>query len=197
MKSEQINEIAKALSVAQAKITGAIKDTQNPHYKSFFADLASVMDAIRTPFAESGLSYTQTTRITENGGVVLVTTVMHHSGQWLAGEYPVIPIKNDPQGLGSAMTYARRYTLSAVAGVAQVDDDGEAAMGRNKDLEKGKENLANKLNQSKPAMIPPNEKTQERQGTPQQNRPAPVQNMQPQAQRPSTHNSFQRDRPGP
>jgi hypothetical protein len=128
-KSEQINELAGALAKAQAEIKGALKDAQNPFFKSSYADLASVWDAIRAPLAKHGLSVIQTTDSTEKG-MVLVTTLAHASGQWIEGRYPIQPMKNDPQAMGSATTYARRYALAAIVGVAQIDDDGEAAMAR-------------------------------------------------------------------
>ena len=131
MQSENINELASALSRAQSEIEGAVKDAQNPFFKSKYADLGSVMDAIRAPFSKNGLSYSQTTKITDNGNIVLVTALMHSSGQWISGEYPVKPMDEKPQSVGSAITYARRYALSAIAGVAQIDDDGNAASAGN------------------------------------------------------------------
>lgn len=130
MKSESIKELAAALSKAQASITGAVKDSKNPFFKSSYADLQSVWDAIREPLTKNGLSIAQTTQI-DNGGTALVTILMHSSGEWLQSTYPINPIKADPQGLGSAITYARRYSLQALCGVCPVDDDGEAAQGRN------------------------------------------------------------------
>lgn len=127
-KSEQINELSKALCAAQSEIDGAIKDSTNPFFKSKYADLASVMEALKKPFQKNGLSFVQSSRVTETGNLVLVTMLLHSSGQWISGEYPVKGIKDDPQALGSATTYARRYALSAMCGVAQVDDDANAAM---------------------------------------------------------------------
>lgn len=129
-KSENINELATALAKAQSEMDGAVKDSQNSFFKSKYADLASVMDNLKKPFAKYGLSYVQSSKVTENGNLVLVTVLMHVSGQWISGEYPVKGIKDDPQGLGSATSYARRYALSAMCGVAQVDDDGEKSMQR-------------------------------------------------------------------
>ncbi len=128
--SPQINELAAALSKAQGEMKGAQKDAANPFFKSKYADLSSVVDAIREPFLNHGLSFTQTTRITEGGHMVLQTYLLHSSGQWMAADYPVKPVKDDPQGLGSALTYARRYSLQAISGVPSIDDDGEAAMNR-------------------------------------------------------------------
>lgn len=129
MRSEQINELAAALAKAQGEITGALKDSANPFYKSKYADLASVWDACKEPLSKNGLCVIQTPRITERGRV-LVTTLAHSSGQWISSELPINPVKDDPQGLGSAISYMRRYALTAIVGVAQIDDDGEKAMGR-------------------------------------------------------------------
>lgn len=130
LKSDNIGKLAAALSKAQAKITGALTDSSNPFFKSKYADLASVMDAIRIPFSENELSVTQLVDEKE-GKHFLITMLMHSSGEYVTSTYPLI-IKdlNNPQSIGSVVTYARRYTLAAIAGVAQVDDDGEAAMGR-------------------------------------------------------------------
>jgi hypothetical protein len=129
-QSSTINELAAALHLAQGKIKHAIKDSANPFYKSKFADLTSVWDAIRDAFQAHGLSVSQLPDQDDDGKPVLVTILMHKSGQWISGSYPITPIKNDPQGVGSAITYARRYALQAVAGVCADDDDGEAAHGR-------------------------------------------------------------------
>lgn len=128
-QSEQINELATALAKAQARIANASKDGENPHFRSSYATLASVWDACRAPLGENGLSVIQAMSESERG-FVLVTTLAHSSGQWMVSRYPVLPTKNDPQGLGSALTYARRYSLAAMVGVSPSDDDGEAATGR-------------------------------------------------------------------
>lgn len=130
MQSEQTNELSGALSKAQSAMKAAAFNRINPHFKNKYADLASVIDAIRDPLASNGLSFTQTTEIRE-GGFVLVTTLRHSSGQWVASEYP-LPIAAKPQELGSALTYARRYSLSAIACIAaDEDDDAEGARATN------------------------------------------------------------------
>lgn len=129
-KSEQINEVAGALAKAQGQIRGAVKDDVNPQYKMKYASLASVWDACRKPLTDNGLAVVQTTDINPQGEVVLMTTLLHSSGQFLGGAYPLRPIKDDPQGMGSALTYARRYTLASLVGVAPEDDDGEGSSGR-------------------------------------------------------------------
>jgi hypothetical protein len=126
-QSDQINELATALSKAQAVMTGATKDSLNPHFKSKYADLASVWDACRKPLTDHGLSVTQTAGTTENGLVRVTTLLMHASGQWVADDLILKPTKDDPQGFGSCITYGRRFSLSAITGVAQEDDDGNAA----------------------------------------------------------------------
>lgn len=130
MKSEQINELATALAKAQGQIEGAKKDTQNPFFKSKYADLASVWEAIRKPLSENGLSVVQTTRPPtkeEDNYMVLDTMLLHVSGQWISGSIPVIAKDQTPQAMGSAMTYARRYALAAIVGVYQEDDDANMA----------------------------------------------------------------------
>lgn len=125
--SESIKEIATALSKAQGAMTGAKKDTANPFFKSNYADLSAVMEAISKPFADNGLSFVQSPGFDE--GLVAVTTrIMHSSGEWIEGSTVLPPTKNDAQGYGSAITYAKRYGLQAMAGVPSVDDDGNAAV---------------------------------------------------------------------
>jgi hypothetical protein len=126
MQTEDTNELAAALAKAQGAMEAAKFDKVNPHFKNKYASLAAVVDAIRRPLADNALSYTQTTAI-RDGGFVLVTTLRHASGQWVASEYP-LPVDVKPQELGSALTYARRYSLSAIACIAaDEDDDAEGA----------------------------------------------------------------------
>jgi hypothetical protein len=129
MQSESIAALAAALSKAQADITGALKDSSNPFFKSKYADLASCWDACRKQLAANNLAVIQTTEVTE-GGTVLVTTIAHSSGEWMRGTLPVVTKDNGPQAQGSGITYARRYALAAIVGLAQIDDDAEAAQAR-------------------------------------------------------------------
>lgn len=133
MKSEKIGELAKALASLQSEVQGAIKDAKNPFFNSKYADLESCWAALREPLSKNGLAITQTMGFIPECGPTLVTTLIHSSGEWISGEQPISPSKQDPQGLGSAITYARRYGLSAITGLIQVDDDGEAAHGRGDD----------------------------------------------------------------
>ncbi len=125
--STSVAQIATALAKAQGDLSHALKDSENPHFKSKFADLAAVVDVIREPFAKNGLSYLQRTTMRENA-VVVTTILMHESGEWIMDDGLVVPVsKIDAQGVGSAITYGRRYTLMAMAGIAPDDDDGNAA----------------------------------------------------------------------
>jgi hypothetical protein len=130
-QSESIAALAAALSKAQASITGALKDSANPFFKSKYADLASCWDACRKPLTDNGLAVIQTIEAGE-GRAVLVTTLCHASGEWIKSYCPILTKDDSPQGQGSGITYARRYALAAIVGLAQIDDDAEAAQGRHK-----------------------------------------------------------------
>lgn len=135
--SEQINELASALHKAQSEMGGAVKDSANPFFKSSYADLTSVIKAIKQPFADNGLSYTQFP-VSDEIGVGVSTKLMHISGQWLEMSYILPIVKRDPQAAGSAITYARRYALQSIAGIPTADDDAEAAMLRGEKSEQEK-----------------------------------------------------------
>ena len=127
-KSESIAGLAAALAAAQGVMKGALKDSANPFFKSRYADLASVVEAIRAAFSANGLSYIQTVEPSDKDEVRVETTLMHSSGEWISCGILSLPVsKVDAQGYGSALTYARRYSLSAAVGVAPEDDDGNAA----------------------------------------------------------------------
>jgi hypothetical protein len=129
LKSESIAQLADALSKAQAEMEAAKKDSANPFFKSKYADLASVWDACRGPLGKYGLSVCQMPE-TGEGVIAVHTMLMHSSGEWISSELRMRPIKDDPQGLGSAITYARRYALAAAVGIAPEDDDGNQASGK-------------------------------------------------------------------
>jgi hypothetical protein len=127
-KSESIKELATSLAKAQGSIKGAIKDSSNPFFKSKYADLASVVEAIRSAYASNGLSYIQTVEPSQADEVRVETMILHSSGEWISCGVLALPVsKVDAQGYGSALTYARRYSLSAAVGIAPEDDDGNAA----------------------------------------------------------------------
>lgn len=115
-----------ALASAQAEIENAAKNAANPHFRSKYADLAEVLNTVRPTFAKHGLSIVQSTGF--DGQMVSVTTLVgHKDGGYLTSVASCVPAKTDAQGIGSATTYLRRYSLAAMAGVAQEDDDGNAA----------------------------------------------------------------------
>mgnify|MGYP003653041611 CR=1 FL=1 len=124
--SEQLNELYTALALAQGEIESAAKDGKNPHFKSTYATLESVIEAIRGPLSKHGLSMMQLPDFTEQGGVILINRLAHKSGQWLESSYPVTPLQNTPQAMGSALTYAKRYCLMSFL-LVPADDDGNEA----------------------------------------------------------------------
>ena len=121
--SPELKDLASALCKAQAQMEAAKKDSTNPHFNSKYADLASVVDAIKVPFSENGLSYVQLPMLTENEEVAVETVLLHSSGQWIASDFAIPVSKADAQTYMSALTYCRRGALSAIAGIAPDDDD--------------------------------------------------------------------------
>jgi len=127
-QSEKIDQLAIALAKAQPSLSAARKDAVNPHFKSQYATLQSVWDSAREVLAPNGLSVVQTFEKTDGRLMDIRTTLMHTSGQWIAGVLSLAPQQANPQGIGSAITYGRRYALAAILGiVADEDDDGNNA----------------------------------------------------------------------
>ena len=125
--SENLADLAAALCAVQGELKPAIKQADNPFFKSKYVDLPGVWEAIRPLLSKNGLSVVQTFTASADGPTI-VTTLMHKSGQWVSSELFLKPAKSDPQGVGSAITYGRRYALAAMVGVvADEDDDGNAA----------------------------------------------------------------------
>lgn len=121
-----MNELYAALAKAQSKIETAKKDNFNPHFKSKYADLSNVWDACREALTENGLAVVQIP--SAKGPEVTVKTILGHvSGSEISGELTMIAQKNTPQGIGSAITYCRRYALMSFVGIAPDDDDGNDA----------------------------------------------------------------------
>jgi hypothetical protein len=128
--SESIGKLAEALSKAQGQMDFASKDANNPFFKSKYADLASVWGVAKGPLTSNGLAVIQTADNDNPSVVTVTTTLVHSSGEWARGRITMKPVKDDPQGIGSCITYARRYGLSAIIGiVADEDDDGNKASG--------------------------------------------------------------------
>jgi hypothetical protein len=123
--SENIDQLATALAAAQAEMPPATFNKTNPHFKNQYADLASIREATLPALTKNGLSIIQTPSLVVDG-VVLFTRLLHKSGQWIEGEYPIT--LGSPQSMGSQLTYARRYSWSSITGiVADDDDDAEVA----------------------------------------------------------------------
>lgn len=135
-RSETIIEISKALCLFQQKVGKVKKDSNNPFFKSKYASLADILDVIQQPLSECGLSIMQMPK----GDNELETLLMHTSGEWILSSYSMKPVKNDPQSIGSCITYQRRYAIGSILNLnIDEDDDG------NKASNQGKQN-----NQQKP-----------------------------------------------
>lgn len=123
-----MNEIAKALVKAQAAMNHAAKDSKNPYFKSSYPSLASVIDAVRPALSANGLAFIQKMH-NSPGSVGVETVLIHESGQEISCGTLFVPAnKEDAQGYGSALTYAKRYSLQSAMGIASEDDDGNAAV---------------------------------------------------------------------
>jgi hypothetical protein len=130
--SEQIGELAKALASARRKFKVIKKDQSNPFYKSKYADLSAIIEATETALSENGIAVVQSPRFDGDKQTVTVNTMLiHESGQWMSDDLALPVTKPDPQGAGSAITYARRYAYGSFLNVAaEVDDDANAASGK-------------------------------------------------------------------
>jgi len=143
-QSDQINELVTALAKAQGEIGPAIKECTNPHFRSRYADLNSVWNACRNALSKHGLAVVQTMNNRDNA-LFLETMLAHSSGQWIRSSLPIVTQKNDAQGIGTAITYMRRYGLAAIVGVTpDEDDDGESAVGRGKNKAKSEDSEISK-----------------------------------------------------
>lgn len=130
MRSEAIDKIIPALIQFQSEVRAVGKNKKNPHFGSSYADLAAIMDEAMPALGKNGLAIVQNLVESSPDEVRLLTTLYHTSGQWLSSLITLRPSKTDPQGVGSAITYARRYSLSPLLGiVTEEDDDGNAASG--------------------------------------------------------------------
>lgn len=128
--SESLIKIAPALVKAQMGITYAIENAKNPHLKSKYADLSSVIDAVKSALNKNGIAFIQTPSPSDDSRLNLTTRLLHESGEWIEDTASCPLAKQDPQGLGSALTYLRRYSLSAICGLYADDDDGNSAINR-------------------------------------------------------------------
>ncbi len=125
--SSELDKISDALALAQASFDVVEKNKVNPYFNSKFADLSSVIAATRPALAANGLCFSQSPYYTDNR-VIVISRLIHKSGQWLENEVSLKPLADNPQAIGSTITYGRRYGLSSLLGVcADDDDDGNEA----------------------------------------------------------------------
>ena len=136
-KSQSITELAKALILFHIKVDKVSKDATNPFFKSKYASLENILDAIEIPLNESGLTFAQF----PSGNYGLTTILIHaESGEYISSEYFMEPTKKDPQGAGSVITYQRRYALASILGLNQEDDDANAGTHGGKNPAEAEEN---------------------------------------------------------
>ena len=141
-KEKPQTELIKALHSAQGLLTGPKANKKNPHFRSDYADLTAVLNVIDLPFQENGLSITQLFDFHESGQNILITRLMHVSGEYLESKM-LFPVLNDPQKMGSHISYFRRYAILAIAGIPGKDDDANIAAKQVKVEEFIKEKEAN------------------------------------------------------
>lgn len=128
-KSDSIAKLTPALIKAQSEIHNAILDSKNPHFKSEYASLESVLEAVKPALNKNGLLLLQPVTLGDDGKPYIETTIIHESGEWVGSLTPVIFQKMSAQAAGSGYTYARRYSLQALVAIGSDDDDGNAAEG--------------------------------------------------------------------
>jgi hypothetical protein len=142
-QSNNISELAKALVLFHVKVDTIKKDAKNPFFKSTYASLPNILEGINEPLIESGLSVAQFPS-GENG---LTSILLHESGEWMSAEYQMRPVKDDPQGRGSCITYQRRYALASILGLnIDEDDDGNTATFGGKNPQEAEDNTKQWLN---------------------------------------------------
>lgn len=125
-------DLLAALAAAQGEIENATKNAKNPHYKNNYADLAECLNTIRPVFSAHGLAVIQSAGHFDGAMVTVTTIITHKTGGMISSESTCVPAKTDAQGIGAATTYLRRYSVAAMCGIAQEDDDGQTAMHNSK-----------------------------------------------------------------
>ena len=171
--SEFINDLATALVEAQGELEDAAKDATNPHFRNEYATLSSVLKEIRPVFKKHGLAMTQVPWANKDSGLVLTTMIMHKSGQWISGDLELLMGKQDMQGMGSSLSYGRRYAASAMALISQQDDDGNEASAQAPKKQEAKPTAASKASQNQ-SPVTSSKKLQEPAKTPEIDNHAPI-----------------------
>lgn len=136
--SEEMDKIAPALAQLQSKLGNVAHDAENPHFRHGYTSLPAFLEAVRGPLGEYGFSLSQHPGIDDLGHVIVETFLLHESGQWLRSVAASPAVKAEPQAIGSAITYLRRYALASVLNIAQDDDDAESARPRAQQREGGR-----------------------------------------------------------
>jgi hypothetical protein len=126
-KSESIVKLSQAMAKAQAEVNHALLDSKNPHFRSDYASLESCLNAAKPVMGKYGLALMQSGDRSAEGDIVLTSLLTHESGEWVQFQMPLVLSKQDMQGLGSSLTYGRRYALCGLFGIGSDDDDGNAA----------------------------------------------------------------------
>lgn len=151
-KSETIIKLAKSLVETQKELKQPLKDAKNPFFKSEYVPLENVAEAITQTATKYGLAFSQYATTTENGNVSVGTIVFHESGEYI--EYPPLILKPEntkPQSIGSAITYAKRYALSAIFGItSDKDDDGNKANGNGENQKQPQKRNQKQAHQNEP-----------------------------------------------
>lgn len=144
-KSNNLKELAKAMILFQVKVDSIKKDAKNPFFKSSYASLSNILDSIKEPLIESGLSLMQF----PTGDYGLTTIILHESGEYFKSDYTMKPVKDDPQGRGSCITYQRRYAIASILSLnIDEDDDGNHATHGGKNPEQADDNNKVWLNEN-------------------------------------------------
>ncbi len=136
--------LAKALFAIQGELSGVVKDSSNPHYKSKYASLEAVIETVRPSMQKHGLTFIQSPGLYEDGALKISTSIVHaDTGECIHSTISVPLQKQDPQGVGSAITYACRYSLMALLGIPPVDDDAQATVRSKEEIEWGSRDAVN------------------------------------------------------
>lgn len=148
MTDKQLDQLLPALFKAQGELEHAKKTSDNPHFKSKYADLAEVLDTAKPALQKNNLLVTHWREVDEHLNEYLITTLYHTSGQFIRSRTILLPVKKDPQGYGGAVTYARRYDLSAILGLAQDDEDGNTEKMKPTQRKKFAEEMLKQINEA-------------------------------------------------
>ena len=135
-RSSDLKDLFTALAKAQAEMQTAELSSQNPYFKTRYADLAAIVKASRPALTQNGLALIQQIITHDDSHTYLYTMLCHNSGQWVESRVRIVPPKNDAQSLGSYITYLRRYSIAAICGIvtSNEDDDAELAMAGDREM---------------------------------------------------------------